>query len=97
MLTAEHPANPIPTSAVDLLHPLNISDMRQDMLPAYFDAVRRKSGRVIQAMVDKSGDAAIAKSIAAIRDKKPADGAALVKLVQDASGLDVTPMLGKGS
>jgi hypothetical protein len=44
MLTAEHPANPIPTSAVDLLHPLNISDMRQDMLPAYFDAVRRKSG-----------------------------------------------------
>jgi hypothetical protein len=51
----------------------------------------------VQAMVDKAGDAAIAKSIATIRDKKPADGPALVKLVQDASGLDVTPMLGKGS
>jgi len=97
MLTAEHPANPIPTSAVDLLHPLNVNDMRQDMLPAYFDAVRRKAGRAVQAMVEKSGDAAIAKSVAAIREKKPADGAALVKVVQEASGVDVAPMLGKGS
>ena len=96
MLTAEHPANPIPTSAVDLLHPLKVSDMRQDMLPAYFDAVRRKSGRAVQAIVDKAGDPALAKSIAAIREKKPADGAALVKVVQEASGVDVTPLLGKG-
>jgi len=97
MLTAEHPANPIPTSAVDLLHPLNLNDMRQDMLPAYFDAVRRKSGRAVQAMVEKAGDAAIPKSIVAIREKKPADGAALVKVIQEASGVDVTPLLGKGS
>jgi hypothetical protein len=97
MLTAEYPANPIPTSAVDLLHPVSVKDMRQDMLPAYFDAVRRKSTRVVQAMVDKGGDAAIAKSVAAIRDKKPADGAAVLKIAQDASGVDLAPMLGKGS
>ena len=97
MLTAENPVNPIPMSAVDLLHPLNVKDMRQDMLPAYFDAVRRKSTRAAQAMVDKSGDAAIPKAITAIRDKQPADGAALVKIVQEVSGVDLTPMLGKGS
>jgi hypothetical protein len=97
MLTAEHPANPIPTSAVDLLHPLDVKDMRQDMLPAYYDAANRKSARAIQAVVEKAGDGAIPKCITAIRDKKPADGPALVKLVQEATGVDLTAMLGKGS
>ncbi|MEA2708459.1 MAG: hypothetical protein QOF78_1060 [Phycisphaerales bacterium] len=96
MLTAEHPANPIPTSAVDLLHPVNVSDMRQDMLPAYFDAVRRKSGRAVQAIADKAGDAGIAKAIVAVREKKPADGAALVKVVQEATGVELTALLSKG-
>lgn len=96
-VTAEHPANPIPTSAVDLLHPPSSADMRPDMLPAYNDAANRKSARAIQALVDKAGDAAIPKAIAAIREKKPADGPAMAKVVQEASGVDVTPMLGKGS
>lgn len=96
MLTAEHPANPIPTSAVDLLHPVNVSDMRQDMLPAYFDALRRKSARAMQAVVDQAGETAIRKSIAAIRAHKPADGPAMAKVVHEATGVDVTPMLGKG-
>jgi hypothetical protein len=33
----------------------------------------------------------------AVRDKKPADGPALVKVVQEATGFDLTPVLGKGS
>ena len=97
MLTAEHPANPIPTTAVDLLHPLSVTDMRQDMLPAYFDAVRRKSARAMQSLAEKAGDAAIPKAITAIREKKPADGPAMVKVVQEATGVDLTPMLGRGS
>jgi hypothetical protein len=96
MLTAEHPANPIPISAVDLLHPLSVNDMRADMLPAYFDAVRRKSTRAVQAMVEKSGDAAIPKAITAIREKQPPDGLTVAKIAQEASGVDLTPMLGKG-
>jgi hypothetical protein len=98
MLTLEHPSNPIPGSAVDLLHPMSANDMRQDMQPAYYDAVRRKSGRAMQAMLDKAGgDAAIPKAITAVRDKKPVDGPALVKVVQEATGFDMTPVLGKGS
>ena len=96
MLTAEHPANPIPTTAVDLLRPMNINDMRKDMLPAYFDAVRRKSGRAVQSMVEKAGDAGIPKAITAVRDKKPVDGPAMAKVVQDATAVDLTPILVKG-
>ena len=97
LVTAEHPNNPIPTTAVDLLRPLSPNEMRQEMLPAYNDASNRKSSRAIQALIDKSGDAAIPKSIQAIREKKPADGPAMVKVVQEAAGIDLTPMLGKGS
>jgi hypothetical protein len=48
-------------------------------------------------MVDKSGDAAIAKSIAAIRDKKPADGAALDKARAGRERLGRDTNAGKGS
>ena len=97
MLTMEHPANPIPGTAIDLIRPMKVDDLRKDMLPAYFDAVRRKSGRAVQTLVEKGGEGAIPKAIAAVRDKKPVDGPELVKVVQDATGVDMTPHLVKGS
>jgi hypothetical protein len=96
LLTYEHPANPLKTTAIDLLHPTDMNTMRQDALPSYYDTVRRKSGQAVQFIVEQAGDAAIPKCIIAIRDKKPADGAALVKVVKDATGVDVTAKLSKG-
>jgi hypothetical protein len=32
----------------------------------------------------------------AIREKKPADGTALVAVIKDATGIDLTPQLSKG-
>ncbi len=89
----EHPQNPLKMTAIDLLHPTDLKTMREEAIPAYFDTVRRKSARAIQYMVEKAGEASIPKSIAAVRDKKPADGAAMVKVVQDATGVDLTPLL----
>ena len=90
----EHPQAPLKMTAVDLLHPADLKMVRQEAIPAYFDTVRRKSTRAIQYMLEKGGgDAAIAKALAAVRDKKPADGPATVKVVQEATGVDLTPAL----
>ncbi|MEO6437413.1 MAG: hypothetical protein ABIP55_16840 [Tepidisphaeraceae bacterium] len=96
LLTFEHPANPLKTSAIDLLHPTDLSTMREEALPAYFDTVRRKSTRAIKFLVEKGKDDAIAKSLVLIRDKKPLDGPTLVKAIQDATTVDVTPQLVRG-
>ena len=93
-LIFEHPQAPLKMSAIDLLHPTDLKTLRPEMLPAYLDTVRRKSCRAIEYMVEKGGgDSAIAKATTAYRDKKPADGPALVKVVQDATGVDLTPAL----
>ncbi len=93
-LIYEHPQAPLKMSAIDLLHPTDIKTLRPEMIPAYLDTVRRKSCRAIEYMVEKGGgDSAIAKASAAFRDKKPADGPALVKVVQEASGVDLTPAM----
>lgn len=89
----EHPQNPLKMSAIDLLHPTDLKTMREEAIPAYFDTVRRKSARAIQYMVEKAGEGSIPKAVAAVRDKKPLDGAAMVKVVQDATTVDLTPLL----
>jgi hypothetical protein len=97
MLTMEHPANPLKTSAVDLVHPQDTKLMREEALPAYYDTVRRKSARAVRFLIDKGGEQALPKTIVAIRDKKPADGPALVAVIKAATGVDLTPQLARGS
>jgi hypothetical protein len=96
-VTMEHPANPLKTSAVDLLHPQDPAMMREEAKPAYYDTVRRKSARAIRFLSEKGGEQAIPKAIVAIRTKKPADGAALVAAIKEATGVDLTPQLIRGS
>jgi hypothetical protein len=92
----DNPANPLKMTAIDLLHPIDLNTMRQELLPQYFDTLRRKSARAVQNLVDRGGgDGAIAKALTAVRTQKPADGAALVKALQDATGVDVTALLGR--
>ena len=97
LLTFEHPANPLKTTAIDLLHPTDLNTMRREALPAYFDTVRRKSTRAIKLLVDQKGEEAIAKSLVLIRQQKPQDGPALVKTIQEATGVDLTSHLVRGS
>jgi hypothetical protein len=71
-----------------------MKQMRQQAIPLYFDAYRRKSTQAIRSLAEKGGESAIPKSIAAIREKKPADGAALVQVIKGATGVDLQPMMG---
>ena len=96
LLTQDNPGNPLKTSAVDLVHPGDVKMMRDEALPAYFDTVRRKSARAIRFLTTKGGDQAIPKAIVTIKAKKPADNAALIKVIQEATGVDLTPQLAKG-
>ena len=97
LLTFEHPGNPLKTTAIDLLAPTDLKTMRPEALPAYFDTVRRKSTRAVKFLTDKGGDENIAKALVLIRDKKPTDGKTLVELVKQATGVDVTGQLVRGS
>jgi hypothetical protein len=93
-ITLDNPGNPLRAGMIDLLKPADLQTMRQEAIPAYFDTVRRKSSVAIQNLIDRGGgDAALGKAFAAIRAKKPADGPALVKVIQEATGVDLTPFL----
>jgi hypothetical protein len=95
-LIYEHPQHPLKMSAINLLQPADMKNMRPEAVPAYLDTVRRKSARAIQYLVEQGGgDGAIAKAVSILRDKKPADGAALVKEIQDATKVDLTPALAR--
>jgi len=92
-MTFEHPRNPVKVATVDLLHPTPASELRERIVPIYLDAMRRKSTSVVAQWVAEAGEEAIPKTLAAIRANKPADGAALVKLIQETTGVDLTAAL----
>jgi hypothetical protein len=64
--------------------------MRPEWVPAYREAYRVKSARVVRAWVDKSGESAVSLTLAAMRASPPADGPALVKLIARTTGVDLT-------
>src|SRR5205085_9739402 len=89
-MSMDDPRSPLHFSAVNLLHPTDVSQMVPEAVSFYVDTTRRKSAAVVQKIAEQGGPGAIGKIFAAIRATKPADGAALVKLIQDQTKLDVT-------
>jgi len=89
-MAMDNPRNPLRFTAVDLLHPPANESMNTEAIPFYVDTARRKSTAVIQKLIEGAGAGAIPKTLAAIRTEKPADGPALVKLIQTQTGIDIT-------
>lgn len=89
-MTRDNTSNPIRPEAVDLLKPANRDDMRPEWVPLYGDSFRVKSARVVRAWSDRCGESAIATTLAAMRKNPPADGPALLKLIQVTTGVDLT-------
>jgi hypothetical protein len=85
--------NPIRSATIDLLNPTPAEQLRPQAGPAYVDALRRKSIAVVNGWLSKIPPDALPKSLAAFRDKKPADGSALVKIIQEQTGVDLTQQL----
>lgn len=93
VMMQDRPGNPIRSETVDLLNPTPADQMKPNFRPAYLDAYRRKSTRIVRAWIDRIPPGALAKTMNAIRAAKPADGPALVKVIADSTGIDLTAEL----
>ncbi|HYE18085.1 MAG TPA: hypothetical protein VEA69_06560 [Tepidisphaeraceae bacterium] len=92
--TFEHPrATLLSARSIDLLAPADESKMKPAAVPHYTQAMRRKAVGVVMAWTSKAGDAAIAKTLTAIRKQPPADGAALVAQIKEQTGVDLAAEL----
>jgi hypothetical protein len=85
----DDPRNPVRPDAIDLLHPADRNQMKREWVPLYGDAFRVKSARVVRAWSEKCGESAVATTLAAIRANPPADGPALLKLINVTTGVDL--------
>jgi hypothetical protein len=88
---ASEPANfPVSARSIDLTHPADEASMRAELAPYYAQSMQKKSLAVVAYWVEQAGEAAIPKTLTALRKGVPADAAGLVKLVQQASGTDLS-------
>jgi hypothetical protein len=70
--------------------------LRDQAVPAYLDAVRRKSTTAIRVLVGKAGTGGVAKVIGAMRKELPEDGKGLVELIKRETGVDLSGEVGVG-
>jgi hypothetical protein len=88
-MTFDDPRYPIGSKSIDLTHPAEEASMRPIAVPYYNQALRRKAMTVVMRWAEKGGEPSITKAIVAVRAKPPADGAALIKLIQETTGVDL--------
>jgi hypothetical protein len=89
-ISADSPSNPIQSAQQDLLHEFDPSSINAEYMPFYRDAISRKGAAVVQKLLDRAGDAAIAKIVIAVKAHPPADNLELVHVIQGATGVDLT-------
>jgi hypothetical protein len=85
--------SPVQAAAVNLLNPVPLSSIRDEFVPAHVDARRRKSIAVMYMWLRDAGDEKLVPTLEAATRARPADGATLVKVIKDASGVDLTAAL----
>lgn len=90
MLVVEVRRNPVPTAAIDLLHPLEPKMIRKQFVNAYSDAFRRKAVLVARKWIEKGGRESLTRVLEAMRKDPPADGEALLAIIKADSGVDLT-------
>ena len=93
-MTREDPRNPVRPGTLDLVRPPNMGDVRPEWVNAYADAYRRRAMQVARKLSTTGGEDAIGKVVAAIKQARPADSPALVQLVKQTTGVDLTNDLG---
>jgi len=91
------PANaPVKMASVDLIHPLNTADLKEDVVPYYIEAMRRKSTKVVFDWTRGEG-ALIGKALEALRKTPAPDGPGMVQVIKQATGSDLSRQLGAGA
>jgi hypothetical protein len=88
-LTSEENLFPVSARSIDLTKPLEEAAMKKELVPYYAVSMQRKATAVVAEWVHLSGETAIPDTLKAVRTKMPADGAALVKTIQDVTTTDL--------
>jgi hypothetical protein len=89
-ITYEDRRFPVSAGPIDLVHPAEEGTLKPGAAAYYAQAIRRKAVGVVVKWVEKAGEASVTKVIVTLRKGVPADGAALVKLIRDVAGVDVS-------
>jgi hypothetical protein len=92
-LTSEPNLFPVSARSVDLVKPMDEASIKPAMVPYYAVSMQRKATAVVAVWVDQAGEAAIPRTLTALRAKMAADGPALVKVIQEATGADLSKYL----
>lgn len=90
IISSDSANNPIQSAPIDLFHEFDTSTIKPDYLPLYIDAIGRKGTAVVARLVARAGDAAILEIVNSIRAKMPRDNAALVEIIKEDTGVDLT-------
>lgn len=88
-LTSEENLFPVSARSIDLTKPLEEAAMKKELVPYYAVSMQRKATAVVAEWVHLAGESAIPDTLKAVRAKMPADGAALVKTIQDVTTTDL--------
>jgi hypothetical protein len=88
-LTSEENLFPVSARSIDLTKPLEEAAMKKELVPYYAVSMQRKATAVVAEWVHLAGESAIPDTLKAVRTKMPADGAALVKTIQDVTTTDL--------
>ncbi|HVT90875.1 MAG TPA: hypothetical protein VHD56_18620 [Tepidisphaeraceae bacterium] len=89
-ITVDDPRMPVSQASVDLAHPVEAGQLRPQMGPAYVTAYRKKSARIINNWIGRVGIDMVPKVLVEMRKSPPADGAAMLKQIQQVSGVDLS-------
>ncbi|HEY7117390.1 MAG TPA: hypothetical protein VH475_12435, partial [Tepidisphaeraceae bacterium] len=92
-LTTEPQYFPVSARSIDLIKPVDEASMKAQIVPYYTVSMQRKATAVVAVWLDQAGEAAVPRTLIALRTKMPADGAGLVKTIQDVTGADLTRYL----
>ncbi len=88
----DHPGNPMRSAPIDLLNPADIKEIRPERAGLYIDAYQQKSARAVYEWLRAAGADALPKVLTTWRNTPPADGEALLKLIQQTTNFDITPL-----
>jgi hypothetical protein len=92
-LVGGNPRNPLHSQPLNLLEPIDPASMKPDYVGLYNEALIHKGAGVVAAWIAKGGDGVLAKALPAFRANPPATAADLVKIIQQSTGIDITPAL----
>lgn len=93
VVVTEPPRTPVHAKNIDLLNPTSLSELREQYVQPYLQGMRRKSTAVVFDWMTQADEGAVSDILRRIQTERPADGAAIVAIIRETTGIDLTEKL----